>query len=130
MFLEERWDVRRSCDGVVNFEKEKALKIVQSRLEAEDDPLRIIEDCKKGMEIVEAKKILKGHASIYGDIPPQLTAYGSQEKVEAYVKMLIDEVGYDGGLTISNGCAMPPNAKLENFRVMLETTKTYELSRN
>jgi uroporphyrinogen-III decarboxylase len=80
-------------------------------------------------DIVEAKKILRGHGSIYGDIPAQLMAYESPEQVEAYVKMLIDEVGHDGGLIVSNGCTMPPNAKPENFRAMLETAKTYELSR-
>jgi hypothetical protein len=81
-------------------------------------------------EIVAAKQILKGHGIIYGDMPAQLMAYGFPEEVEAYVKMLVDQVGYDGGLIISNGCTMPPNAKQENFRAMLETTKSYELSRD
>ena len=79
-------------------------------------------------DILLAKKILGGHLCIYGDIPAAMLSHGTPEEVEAYCKKLIDEVGRDGGFILGSGCAVPPDCKPDNFRMMLETAKHYEFS--
>jgi len=75
-----------------------------------------------------AKEILGGHLCIYGDIPAAMLSHGKPEEVEVYCKKLIDEVGRDGGFILGSGCAVPPDCKPDNFRMMLETAKHYEFS--
>lgn len=54
---------------------------------------------------------------------------GQPEEVVAYCRRVIDEVGGDGGHILSTGCGLPAAARKENFITMLETGKTYELSK-
>ncbi len=77
-------------------------------------------------DIFAAKEKLKGHLCLMGDVHPSLQAIGKPDEVEAYVKRLIDEVGYDGGLIISSGCDVPANVKPENFKAILDTAKSYK----
>ena len=42
---------------------------------------------------------------------------------------LIDYVGGDGGFILSTGCDAPHDAKWENMKALVDTGKTYELSR-
>ena len=80
-------------------------------------------------DIFAAKELLRGHAMLYGDVPASLQSLGSVEDVENYCKKLIDEVGYEGGYILGAGCEVPPDCKPENLRAMVQTGKTYELSR-
>ncbi|MDP7571325.1 MAG: uroporphyrinogen decarboxylase family protein [Myxococcota bacterium] len=43
--------------------------------------------------------------------------------MESYCQRLLREVGGDGGFILGTGCSVPPNAKPENFRAMIETGK-------
>jgi uroporphyrinogen-III decarboxylase len=54
---------------------------------------------------------------------------GDPEEVSDYCKRLIDDVGAEGGFILGSGCSVPPDVRSENFRRMVETGKTYELSR-
>ncbi len=80
-------------------------------------------------DIFLAKEILKDHLCIYGDVSATMLATAKTEDVEVYCKKLIDEVGKDGGFILGSGCAVPPDCKPENFRIMLETVKGYELNK-
>lgn len=80
-------------------------------------------------DIFAAKEILRDHLCIATDVHPTVLTLGTTEDVEYYVKKLIDEVGGDGGMILSSGCWMPAAIKPENFRVMIETGKTYEFSK-
>ncbi len=80
-------------------------------------------------DIFAAKEILRNHMCIASDIHPALMSLGTPEEVAAYCKRLIDEVGGDGGHILSTACGLPAAAKRENFRAMIETGKTYELSK-
>jgi uroporphyrinogen-III decarboxylase len=42
---------------------------------------------------------------------------------------LIEEVGAEGGFVLGSGCRVPPDVRPENLRSMIETGKTWELSR-
>ena len=74
--------------------------------------------------IFKAKEILGKHMCIMGDIPPSLSSHGTPEEMRAYCEQLIKVVGKDTGFILSTGCAVPPNTKLENFKVMIDSVKT------
>ena len=80
-------------------------------------------------DIFAAKEVLRNHLCLAGDVHPTLLSIGKPEEVEAYCKRLIDEVGSDGGFILSSGCEIPAAVKAENMRAMVQTGKTYELSR-
>jgi uroporphyrinogen-III decarboxylase len=79
--------------------------------------------------IFAAKKVLRGHLCLAGDVSPALMSLGKPEDVEAYCKKLIDEVGGDGGFILSTGCEMPTAVKLDNWRAMIQTGRNYEFSK-
>ncbi|MDQ1353971.1 MAG: hypothetical protein QG657_4280, partial [Acidobacteriota bacterium] len=62
-------------------------------------------------------------------VPASLLTLGTPEEVETYCKKLIDEVGRGGGFILSSGCTVPYNAKFENIKAMINTGKTYQLSK-
>ncbi|MDP6977189.1 MAG: uroporphyrinogen decarboxylase family protein [Myxococcota bacterium] len=74
-------------------------------------------------DIFAAKEVLRGHLCLKGDVPAALLATGTPEEVESYCRRLISEVGGDGGFILGTGCSVPPNARPENFRAMIETGK-------
>lgn len=80
-------------------------------------------------DIFAAKEVLRNHLCLAGDVHPALLSLGKPEEVEAYCKRLIDEVGPDGGFILSSGCEIPAAVKAENMRAMIQTGKTYELSK-
>lgn len=69
-------------------------------------------------DIFRAKKILDGHMCLLGDVPPQMLVLGTPDDVYEYSTRLIREVG-PGGFILAQGCAIPPNAKLENVQAMV-----------
>ncbi len=76
-------------------------------------------------DLFKTKEFLGDHCCIMGDVPAALLSLGSVEEVEAYCKERIDFVGAGGGYILGTGCSVPPNAKPENFRAMIETGKNY-----
>ncbi len=76
-------------------------------------------------DIFNAKKILKDHMCISGDVPASLLSLGKPEEVEEYCKRLIDEVGDGGGFMLTTGCECPIDVKPENLRAMVDTGKSY-----
>ena len=57
-----------------------------------------------------------------GDVSPSLLSLGTPEKVSAYCHRLINEVGPEG-LILSQACTIPPDAKAENVRAMVEAVQ-------
>jgi len=80
-------------------------------------------------DIFAAKRVLGGHLCLWGDVSASLLSIGRPDDVSTYCKRLIDEVGAGGGFILGSGCSVPPNVRPENFRRMIETGKTHELSR-
>ncbi|OQB26042.1 MAG: Uroporphyrinogen decarboxylase (URO-D) [Chloroflexi bacterium ADurb.Bin180] len=66
---------------------------------------------------------------LMGDVPATLLKLGTRQQVTDYCKKLIDYVGGDGGFILSTGCDAPHDAKWENMKALVDTGKTYELSR-
>jgi uroporphyrinogen-III decarboxylase len=75
-------------------------------------------------DIFRAKKILKDHCCIAGNVPSSLLQVGTREEVIAYCKKLIDVVGKDGGYILSPRSSTE-TVKPENLTAMIEFTKEY-----
>jgi uroporphyrinogen-III decarboxylase len=76
-------------------------------------------------DLVKAKEILGGHHCVGGDVPATLLTSGSVKNVEDYVQHLIDDVASDGGFILTTGCEIPPDAKFENVRAMIQYAKDH-----
>jgi len=94
--------------------------------------LEVVQDIPKGKSVwmvdqsdmVKVKKTLGKTACLLGNVSSSMLMLSAPEEVKDYVKKLIDTVGKDGGLIISNG-AFFDHAKPENVQAMVETTKEY-----
>lgn len=75
--------------------------------------------------IFEAKKLLRGHACLTGDVSAAMLCMSSPYEIESYCRELIDVVGKDSGFILYSGCLVPALAKIENVRAMVHTAKTY-----
>jgi hypothetical protein len=82
-------------------------------------------DLDGSTDIVKAKELLRGRMCIMGDVPASLLSLGSTDDVAQHCRRLIDVIGADNGFILSSGCSVPPDAKPENVRVLIDTAKTY-----
>jgi uroporphyrinogen-III decarboxylase len=73
-----------------------------------------------------AMEKLGGRICIMGNVFMSLMVGGTPEEVEAYCKKIIDVAGKDGGFIMS-GAAVLDNARPENVRAMMESTREYGL---
>ena len=79
----------------------------------------------KSPDIFKAKEILGDRMCIMGDVPSHLLAFGAKDRVMAYCKRLVQEVGKGGGFILSSGCSTPVNAKTENIRALVEAAEEW-----
>jgi len=70
-------------------------------------------------DIFKAKELLGDHMCIMGDVHASMFCLGTAEEVTAYCKRLIREIG-PAGFILSSGCDVPPDAKVENVKAMVE----------
>ncbi len=75
-------------------------------------------------DLFNAKRVIGDHVCIMGDVPASLLVAGTTDEVETYVGRLCDEVGRGGGFILGTGCSMPPNARYENVKTMIETCRS------
>lgn len=73
-------------------------------------------------DIFKAKELLGGHMCIMGDVPARMLSLGTPQEVTEYSKRLIREVGPDGFI-LAQGCDIPPDAKYENVKAMVEAVQ-------
>jgi uroporphyrinogen-III decarboxylase len=50
---------------------------------------------------------------------------GSVSEVDEYCHRLIEEVGKGGGYIMGAGCEIPPNARPENVKAMIDSVNKY-----
>lgn len=72
-----------------------------------------------------AKEVVGDRICIMGDVPAALLKLGSASQVDEYCHRLIEEVGAGGGFVMAAGCEVPPDARPENVRVMLDSVRRY-----
>jgi uroporphyrinogen-III decarboxylase len=76
-------------------------------------------------DMFRAKEIIGDHCCIFGDVPAAMFAFGGKEEVTEYCKKLIEEVGKGGGFILGAGCEVPPNARPENVKAMIDAVKQF-----
>ncbi len=76
-------------------------------------------------DIFLAKQVIGDRICIMGDVPPDMFVLGSPSEVDEYCHRLIEEVGKGGGFVLQSGCEIPPNAKPENVKAMLDSVTKY-----
>lgn len=74
-------------------------------------------------DIFAAKAILGDILCIKGNVPAEMLAYASKEKVYEYCEKLNTEIGRSAGFILSSGCEVPENAKIENVKALIESIK-------
>lgn len=75
-------------------------------------------------DLPKAKEVLGGHMCISGGVNPKILTHGSIDDVQKSCKKLIDEIGPDGYI-LSNDDMIPPNAKFENVKALVEAGKKF-----
>lgn len=76
-------------------------------------------------DIAKAKKVLGGRFCLSGNVPNTILSYGTVEEVSEYVKRLIDDYAGDGGFIIDAAGVIQGDAKEENIRALIDTTRKY-----
>ncbi|RJP35152.1 MAG: hypothetical protein C4536_01290 [Actinobacteria bacterium] len=76
-------------------------------------------------DIFLAKQVIGDRVCIMGDVPSDILALGSPMEVDEYCHRLIEEVGRGGGYIMGAGCEIPPNARAENVKAMLDSVTKY-----
>ncbi len=71
-----------------------------------------------------AKAAVGDMMCILGDLPPEMSSFGTPEDVRDYVTKLLDDIGPEG-VIISTGCDIPSNAKPENVKAMVAAANDY-----
>lgn len=79
-------------------------------------------------DIFKAKKVLKDHLCIRGNVPSSLLQVGTVQQVKDYCQKLIDEVGNEGGFIMSPRSSID-EVRPENLMAMVEFTKEYGVYR-
>jgi len=78
------------------------------------------------MDIVEAKKHLKGKACVIGNIDcGRLLPFGLEDEVDAVVKNTIQKVAPGGGYVLTSSNSIHPGCKAENVIAMFKAAKKY-----
>jgi uroporphyrinogen-III decarboxylase len=94
--------------------------------------LEIIQDIPKGKtmwmvdqsDMARVKETLGRNACLIGNVSSSMLKLGTPRDVRDYVKKLIDTAGKGGGFIMSNG-AFFDEAKAENVKAMVESTREY-----
>lgn len=73
----------------------------------------------------QAQETLGDDYCLVGAVPQSILSTGQPEEVEAYCRHLIDLCGRDGGFIVSSPGALGSDARTENVRAMVRTTKEY-----
>jgi Uroporphyrinogen decarboxylase (URO-D) len=100
------------CDGNWDLNLEKLRELPAGRCVVQfDGPT----------DIFLAKEVIGDRMCIMGDVPPDMLVLGSPGEIDECCHRLIEEVGRGGGYIMSSGCEVPPNAKPENVKAMLDS---------
>lgn len=72
-----------------------------------------------------AKEVLNGQVCIMGLMPSWLLCTGSPDDVRDYTRRLLDVLAKGGGYILNGDIGIPDEAKPENVKAMIETSREY-----
>ncbi|MCF6096174.1 hypothetical protein L1766_04010 [Thermovorax subterraneus] len=77
-------------------------------------------------DVRKAKEILKGHTCVMGGVPISLIVSGTPEKIDSYVKELLEEVKPGGGYILATSVGIAPKeTPVENIKALIEAVEKY-----
>jgi uroporphyrinogen decarboxylase len=76
-------------------------------------------------DIFNLKKKYGDKLTLVGNISPMLLASGEQDKIAAYSKKLLQELGPGGGYIFSSGHSINPAVSLESWQTVLKVRKEF-----
>ena len=76
-------------------------------------------------DLVKAKEVLGDIVCLRGNVPASMLTTGTPEEVDAYCRMLIENVGRGGGFILDGAIGIPDESKPENVRAMFEAARKY-----
>ncbi len=76
-------------------------------------------------DIFRAKDVIGDHCCLFGDVPSTMLAFGGKTEFIDYCRKLIDVVGKNGGFILAAGCEIPPNARPENVKAMIDSARKF-----
>jgi len=77
-------------------------------------------------DIFRAKQEIGDVHCLFGDVQAYDLVMASPAKIDEYCHRLIEEVGRGGGFILAAGCEIPPNAKPENVKALIEAPGKYQ----
>jgi len=78
-----------------------------------------------GMDIYGFKQCVAGKLCVIGNVDVDLLLRGTPAEVEAETKKHLQRLGPGGGYILGSSNSIPRTCKIENYRIMLETTRRY-----
>ena len=77
-------------------------------------------------DVVKAKEVLKNHTCVMGGIPVSLLVSGNPEKIDEYIKNLLEKVKPGGGFILTTGVgSIPAETPAENITAVIEAVEKY-----
>jgi len=77
-------------------------------------------------DLVKAKQVLKGHTCVVGGIPVSIIIGSTPEKIEEYMKNLLEQVKPGGGVILSPTIGTAPReTPVENITALIEAVEKY-----
>ncbi|MCC6017317.1 MAG: hypothetical protein LM582_09810 [Desulfurococcaceae archaeon] len=77
-------------------------------------------------DFIKVWEKLKGHTTVMGGVPPALIVGGKPEKIDEYIKNLLNKIKPEGGYILSLGVnELPRETPPENVRTYINTALKY-----
>ena len=101
--------------------------IIEDIIHTKVDALNPIEPttANPDYDIFNLKKKYGERLTLIGNISPMLLASGDQDKIAAYTKKLLQELGPGGGYIFSSGHSINPAISLESWKTVLKVREEY-----